>query len=112
MSTRIYGRRKSGGMSGWWLLVGLLFLAGCGGTRQVKSELPGGDSAYDRSSQMARTAFDNGQTAQAIEGYKKALARAYVTDNLNRIVDTGYNLAVSYLRQGAYAEALAHAQRA
>ncbi|MFZ0612578.1 MAG: hypothetical protein WAM73_10090, partial [Desulfobacterales bacterium] len=98
-------------MVGLWVVAGLFLLAGCGRSRQVKSDLPGGDREFDRYSRMARAAFDNGQVPQAIEGYKKALARAYVTDDIDGIVDTGYNLAVSHLRQGDDAAALENVEK-
>jgi tetratricopeptide (TPR) repeat protein len=74
--------------------------------------MPGSDREFDRSSRMARVAFDNGQISQAIEGYKRALARAYITDDLNAIVDTRYNLAVCHLRQGNYPDALENVEKA
>ena len=100
-----------------WLLglcavVCLCAWAGCGGARQVKSDMPGTDREYDRYSRMARVAFENGQNSQAIEGYKKALVRAYITDDLNAIVDTRYNLAVCHLRQGHYPDALENVEKA
>jgi tetratricopeptide (TPR) repeat protein len=92
--------------------VCLFIWAGCGGSRQVKSNIAGSDREFDRSSRMARVAFENGQNSQAIEGYKKALVRAYITDDLNAIVDTRYNLAVCHLRQGDYPAALENVERA
>jgi tetratricopeptide (TPR) repeat protein len=74
--------------------------------------MPGSDREFDRSSRMARVAFENGQISQAIEGYKEALARAYITDDLNAIVDTRYNLAVCHLRQGNYPDALENVEKA
>lgn len=74
--------------------------------------MPDSDREFDRSSRMARVAFENGQISQAIEGYRRALARAYVTDNLNAIVDTSYNLAVCHLRQGNYPDALENVEKA
>ncbi len=74
--------------------------------------MPGSDREFDRNSRIARIAFENGQISQAIEEYKKALARAYITDNLNAIVDTRYNLAVCHLSQGNYPDALENVERA
>ena len=101
----------------WWMLglcaaVCLFIWTGCGGSRQVKADMPGSDREFDRSSRMARVAFENGQISQAIEGYKRALARAYIADDLNAIVDTRYNLAVCHLRQGNYPAALENVERA
>jgi tetratricopeptide (TPR) repeat protein len=97
-------------ISGWLLFLGaVLWLwigAGCGGARQTKAGAPDGDREFDRLSRMARSAFDNGQINQAIAGYEKALARAYVSDDLDAIVDTGYNLGVCHLRQEDFAAAL------
>jgi len=92
--------------------VCLFIWTGCGGSRQVKTDVPGSDREFDRNSRMARVAFENGQISQAIEGYKRALARAYITDDLNAIVDTRYNLAVCHLRKGNYAAALENVERA
>ncbi|MGW8187315.1 MAG: tetratricopeptide repeat protein [Desulfobacterales bacterium] len=74
--------------------------------------MPGSDREFDRNSRMARMAFESGQFSQAIEGYKRALARAYITDDLNAIVDTRYNLAVCHLRQGNYPDALENVEKA
>ncbi|MFZ0134230.1 MAG: hypothetical protein WAK95_16945 [Desulfobacterales bacterium] len=109
--TRMCRQAKSGWLAGLWVLAGLFLLAGCGGARQVKSDLPGIDREFDRYSRMARAAFDTGQIPQAIEGYNKALARAYVTDDIDGIVDTGYNLAVSHLQLGDYAAALENVEK-
>jgi tetratricopeptide (TPR) repeat protein len=99
-------------MLGLCVAVCLFIWTGCGGSRQVKADMPGSDREFDRSSRMARVAFENGQISQAIEGYKRALARAYITDDLNAIVDTRYNLAVCHLRQGNYPDALENVEKA
>lgn len=101
-----------------WLLLGvftlvcLCFWSGCGGSRQLRPETAEGDREFDRSSRMARVAFDNGQIPQAIAGYQRALGRAYLADDLKAIVDTLYNLAVCHLRQGNYQESMVHAEKA
>ncbi|MGD8953116.1 MAG: hypothetical protein PVI45_01970 [Desulfobacterales bacterium] len=99
-------------MLGLCAAVCLFIWTGCGGSRQVKADVPGSDREFDRNSRMARMAFENGQISQAIEGYKRALARAYITDDLNAIVDTRYNLAVCHLRQGNYLATLENVERA
>jgi tetratricopeptide (TPR) repeat protein len=104
--------RKIGWLLGVFTLVCLCFWAGCGGSRQVRPETAEGDREFDRSSRMARVAFDNGQIPQAIAGYQRALGRAYLADDLKAIVDTLYNLAVCHLRQGNYRESMVHAEKA
>ena len=99
-------------MLGLCVTVCLCIWAGCGGSRQVKPDMPGSDREFDRNSRIARMAFENGEFSQAIEGYKRALARAYVTDDLNAIVDTRYNLAVCHIRQGNYPDALENVEKA
>ena len=103
---------KNRWMLGLCAAVCLFIWTGCGGSRQVKADMPGSDREFDRNSRMARMAFENGQISQAIEGYKRALARAYITDDLNAVVDTRYNLAVCHLRQGNYPDALENVEMA
>ena len=103
---------KNRWLPGLCAVVCLCAWAGCGGSRQVKSAMPGTDREFDRYSRMARVAFENGQNSQAIEGFKKALVRAYITDDLNAILDTRYNLAVCHLRQGNYPDALENVEKA
>lgn len=105
---------KIGRFLGLGVLLLLCFEAGCGGSRQVRSETPVGDREFDRLSRMARSAFENGQIDQAIKRYEKALARAYIADDLDAIVNTRYNLGVCYLRKedfGAASETVEAAQR-
>lgn len=96
---------KIGRLLGLGALLLLCFEAGCGGSRQVRPEAPVGDREFDRFSRMARSAFENGQMDQAIKGYEKALARAYIADDLDAIVNTRYNLGVCYLRKEDFAAA-------
>jgi tetratricopeptide (TPR) repeat protein len=103
---------KNSWMLGLCVAVCFCIWTGCGGSRQVKSNIPGSDREFDRNSRMARTAFENGQISQAIEGYKRALARAYITDDISAIVDMRYNLAVCNLRQGNYPDALENVEKA
>jgi len=105
---------KIGRFLGLGALLLLCFEAGCGGSRQVRSEAPVGDREFDRLSRMARSAFESGQIDQAINRYEKALARAYIADDLDAIVNTRYNLGVCYLRKedfGAASETVEAAQR-
>ena len=103
---------KIGWLLSWCLLICLSVGAGCGGSRQAKSDTPGGDREFDRLSRQARSAFDLGQISRAIAGYEKALARAMISDDHDAIVDTHYNLGVCHLRQGDFTAALKNANMA
>jgi tetratricopeptide (TPR) repeat protein len=72
-------------------------------TEQRPAEI---DGEFERMNRAARTSFDNGRFRQAADYYSQALARAYVLDDVNAIVDSQYNLAFCLLRLHDYDQAI------
>lgn len=96
-----------------WLFSAMLVF-GCFGCSSSPPEqsLPGVDEAFERTSQAARRAYDNGKLRQALDLYNQALERAYVLDDLNAIVDSQYNLAVCLTGLHSYEPALERVKQA
>jgi hypothetical protein len=76
------------------------------------------DKELSRTSELARAAFEDGATAQAIELYRRALNRAHAMDDAMEIGNAAYNLALGHTLLGqldqasaALAEAKAEFQR-
>lgn len=90
----------------WWLaclvlLTSLLSLSSCGGSNNRESQ-PSfvEDRELTAERRLARSAFENGQYAQAVTLYEKALARSYARDDVQMIGDIGYESALAFLRRG------------
>jgi hypothetical protein len=58
------------------------------------------DHEFTTLRRLARSAFENGQYAQAVGLYDKALDRAFARDDLPAIGDLGYESALALLRDG------------
>lgn len=96
-----------------WLFLTLLIVAfgGCS-SAPPEQDRSGIDEAFERTSQAARRAYDNGKLQQALGLYNQALDRAYILDDLNAIVDSQYNLAVCLIGLHSYEPALERVNQA
>ena len=78
--------------------LALLALVGC--TTSPTSTAPSGDKELSRNNNLARVAFENGSTANAIDLYGKALQRARAMDDATEIGNAAYNLALCHVILG------------
>jgi tetratricopeptide (TPR) repeat protein len=74
----------------------LLILVGCA----TSPTSPPQDKELSRMSNLARAAFEDGATAQAIDLYRKALNRAVAMDDATEIGNTAYNLTLCHIILG------------
>ncbi|HEY4134304.1 MAG TPA: hypothetical protein VGO34_03730 [Alphaproteobacteria bacterium] len=86
-------------------------LAACGGTPAPDpAKLAAEDHEFDSLRRLARGAFENGQYAQAVGLYDRALARAFARDDLPAIGDLGYESSLALLRDDRPADAARRAR--
>ena len=78
--------------------LALLVLVGC--ATSPTSTAPSGDKELSRNNNLARVAFENGSTANAIDLYGKALQRARAMDDATEIGNAAYNLALCHVILG------------
>ena len=81
-------------MRRFFIALTLLTLVGC--ATSPTSTVPPKDKELSRTSNLARTAFEDGATARAIDLYGKALNRARATDDATEIGNAAYNLALCH----------------
>jgi tetratricopeptide (TPR) repeat protein len=79
-------------------VLALLALVGC--ATSPTSTAPSGDKELSRNNNLARVAFENGSTANAIDLYGKALQRARAMDDATEIGNAAYNLALCHVILG------------
>jgi tetratricopeptide (TPR) repeat protein len=80
------------------IVLALLTLAGC--ATSPSSTVPPKDKELSRTSNLARAAFEDGATAEAIDLYRKALNRAIAMDDAAEIGNAAYNLAICHVILG------------
>lgn len=82
-----------------WVALVLLVpaLVACGSGRPVE-EVAQGDERLERTSHVARLAFQHGRYAQAASLYRQAADLAYERDDIDAAVDAQYNAAVCLVR--------------
>lgn len=85
------------------ILLAALALAACGSGEAEQGPPP--DLRLDQANKAGTVALAHNNPAEAVRQYRQALARAYERDDAEAIGDTGYNLAVAQLRDGATQEA-------
>ena len=85
------------------LLLLALGLAACGGGEGEQGPPP--DLRLDQANKAGTVALANNNPTEAVRQYRQALSRAYERDDAEAIGDTGYNLAVAQLREGAVQDA-------
>jgi tetratricopeptide (TPR) repeat protein len=81
-----------------FIALTLLTLVGC--ATSPTSTAPPKDKELSRTSDRARAAFEDGETAKAIDLYGKALDRAFVMDDATEIGNAAYNLALCHIILG------------
>jgi tetratricopeptide (TPR) repeat protein len=96
---------------GLLLAVAVLFLGGCGSSSAVQKG-PAGDRDLEHYNRAAEQAFELGKLEQAAIYYRKAMARAYVGDDSEAVIDAQYNLAVCLMKLQSYDDALGLVQQA
>jgi tetratricopeptide (TPR) repeat protein len=85
------------------IVLALLTQVGCA----TAPPAPPRDRELSRASELARAAFEDGATAQAIELYRRALNRARVMDDATEIGNAAYNLALGHTLLGQLDQASA-----
>jgi tetratricopeptide (TPR) repeat protein len=85
-------------MRRFFIALILLTLVGC--ATSPTSTIPPKDKELSRASNLARTAFEDGATAKAIDLYRKALNRARAMDDATEIGNAAYNLALCHIILG------------
>ncbi len=88
-------------------VIVLALLAHVGCATPPTSTVPPKDKELSRTSNLARTAFEEGATAKAIDLYGKALNRARATDDATEIGNAAYNLALCHIILGQLDQASA-----
>lgn len=83
----------------------LLTLVGC--STSPTSTVEPKDDELSRADNLARTAFEDGATAKAIDFYRKALNRARAMDEATQIGNAAYNLALCHIILGQLDQASA-----
>lgn len=92
-------------MRRFFTALALLTLACCA-TSPTSTEEPK-DEKLSRADNLARTAFEDGATAKAIDLYRKALNRARAMDEATQIGNAAYNLALCHIILGQLDQASA-----
>ena len=92
-------------MRRFFIALTLLTLVGC--ATSPTSTVPPKDKELSRTSHLARAAFEDGATAQAIDLYRKALNRAIAMDDATEIGNAAYNLALCHIILGQLDQASA-----
>jgi tetratricopeptide (TPR) repeat protein len=85
------------------IVLALLAPVGCA----TPPPAPPKDKELSRAGDLARVAFEDGATAQAIALYRKALNRARATDDATEIGNAAYNLALCHIILGQLDQASA-----
>lgn len=85
--------------------LALLTLVGC--ATLPTSTVEPKDEKLSRADNLARTAFEDGATAKAIDLYRKALNRARAMDEATQIGNAAYNLALCHIILGQLDQASA-----
>ncbi len=83
-------------MRRFFIALTLLTLVGCA----TPPTVPRKDKELSRTSDLARTAFEDGATARAIDLYRKAMNRARAMDDATEIGNAAYNLALCQIILG------------
>jgi tetratricopeptide (TPR) repeat protein len=85
--------------TGEWAVLILLvpMLVACGSGKPVEQP-PQGDTRLERTSRVARIAFQHGRYAQAASLYRQAADLAYERDDIDAAVDAQYNAVVCLVR--------------
>jgi len=78
------------------IVLALLAHVGC----TTPANVPRKDKELSRTSDLARTAFEDGATAKAMDLYRKALNRAHAMDDATEIGNAAYNLALCQIILG------------
>lgn len=92
------------------LLLGPLFLAGCGGKAEAPSARD--DAQWEQAMTAGQDSFDLGRYSVAITQFRKASELALMRDDGAATAEAGYNLAVAQLAADQPADAVATIQTA